>query len=338
MVAPPWVPVPPPAYGGIENVVAGLVRALADRGHRVTLVAAPGSGVPGVETVQVLDRLPEAFGHVEHDLAHALGAYDALADADVIVDHSGPSGALLSAWSEAPALHVCHNRIDGPAGETIHGIARRVRDLRLIAISRAQRRLQPLLPFAGVCPNGIDVDAQPFHADHDGYLAFVGRMSPDKGPDAAIRIARLAGMPLRIAAKCRDAGEHEYFATRVQPLLGPDVEWLGELSGRDARSLMGRAAALVFPIDWPEPFGMVMIEAMASGTPVLARPFGAVTDIVEDGVTGFVRLREDELAATASRLDEIDRRACRARVCDRFSLHAMADAYERLLRATAAAR
>lgn len=338
MIAPPWVPVPPPAYGGIENVVAGLTRELADRGHDVALVAAPGSAVSGARVIGVLEHVPDAFGHVEADLAHGLGAYDALAAADVIVDHTGPSGALLSAWSEVPALHVCHNRIDGPAGDTIRGVARRVRDLRLIAISRAQRRLQPLFPFAGVCPNGIDVDAQPFHARHGGSLAFVGRMSPDKGPDAAIRIARLAGMPIRIAAKCRDAGERAYFDAHVRPLLGPDAEWLGELSGPDARALMADAAALVFPIDWPEPFGMVMIEAMASGTPVLARPFGAVPEIVDDGVTGFVRLHEDELAACAVQLARIDRRACRARVRERFSLTAMADAYERLLSATVASR
>ena len=338
MLAPPWVPVPPPAYGGIENVVADLLRALAARGHHVTLVAAPGSELPGAQVIRVIDELPVVMGHADVDLGHGLGGYDALEDVDVIVDHTGPAGALLSAWSRAPVLHVCHNRVDGPAGAAFRGIARRVPELRLVAISHAQRRLGATLPFAGVCPNGIDVDSVPFREHHDGYLAFVGRMSPDKAPDAAIRIARAAGLPIRVAAKCRDAGERAYFEERVRPLLGPDVEWLGELSGHDARALMAGAAALVFPIDWPEPFGMVMIEAMAGGTPVLGTPCGAVPEIVDEGVTGFVRLHEDELAAAAARLDEIDRRACRARVRERYSSAAMADAYERLARTVATAR
>jgi glycosyltransferase involved in cell wall biosynthesis len=332
VLAPAWVPVPPPAYGGIENVVVGLVQELARREHDVVLVAAPGSRVPGIETVSALDDLPEAFGHVDADLAHGLGGYDAFSAVDVVVDHTGLSGALLSAWSDVPTLHVCHNRIDGAVGASLRRIARRVRDLRLIAISHAQRRLEPALPFAGVCPNGVDVATLPFRERHDGYLAFVGRMSPDKAPDAAIRIARAAGLPIRLAAKCRDVSERAYFDARVRPLLGPDVDWLGELSGPEARALMAGAAGLVFPIDWPEPFGMVMIEAMAGGTPVLARPCGAVPEVVEDGVTGFVRLHEDELAAAATRLHEIDRHACRAHVAERFSQVAMADAYERLLR------
>jgi glycosyltransferase involved in cell wall biosynthesis len=336
LLAPPWVPVPPPSYGGIEQVVAMLADGLVERGHEVIMVAAPGSLLSGGTVISPLDALPAVIGEQIADWRHALAGADALADVDVVIDHSGPLGALLT--SALPSLHVVHGPLDPIHAGIYAGIARHAANLRLVAISHAQRAMAPELPFAGVCHNGLDLAAATFRARSDGYLAFLGRMSAEKGPRDAIRIARQAGLPLLIAAKCREPAEHAYFAEHVAPHLGPEVVWLGELDAAGKYALLGGAAALVFPIAWPEPFGMVMIEAMACGTPVLATACGSVPEVVADGLTGFVRQSADELIETVARIGEIDRSACRRWVAERFSADAMTAGYERLALGLAAGR
>ncbi len=333
LLAPPWVPIPPPSYGGIEQVVAALAEGLVERGHEVVLVAAPGSSLPGVEVVNPLATIPAIIGEPASDWRHALAGIDALGDVDIVIDHSGPLGALLTSRLHVPGLHVTHGPLDEVPTEIYAGIARHSPRLRLVAISNAQRAMAPGLPFAGVCYNGLPLDSAPFRATSDGYLAFLGRMSPEKGPADAIRIARSAGLPLLIGAKCREPAEHAYFAEHVAPALGPDVVWLGELDAPQKFDLLSGARALLFPIAWPEPFGMVMIEAMACGTPVLATAHGSVPEVVADGVTGFVRETPDELIKMVARIGEIDRYACRQRVAELFSAEAMTAAYERLVRA-----
>ncbi len=333
MLAPPWVPIPPPMYGGIEQVVAALAVGLVERGHEVVLVAAPGSSLPGVETVSPLGAVPGVIGHPTSDWQHALAGMDELADVDIIIDHSGPLGALLTSRFHVPAVHVTHGPLDAIPTEIYAGIARHSPGLRLVAISRAQRAMAAGLPFAGVCHNGLPLETAPFCATPGSYLAFLGRMSPEKGPADAIRIAKQAGLPLLIGAKCREADEHAYFAEHVAPQLGPDVVWLGELDAPAEFDLLAGARALVFPIAWPEPFGMVMIEAMACGTPVLATAHGSVPEVVVDGVTGFVRDSADELIELVGRLGEIDRAACRRHVATAFSAQAMTAGYERLVHA-----
>lgn len=333
LLAPPWVPVPPPSYGGIEQVVATLAAGLVERGHDVVLVAAPGSAIPGAEVVSPLVSLPGIIGEPAADWRHVLAGMEVLRGCDVVIDHSGPLGALLTSGLDLPALHVTHGPLEAVPTEIYEGVSRHSPRLRLVAISEAQRTLAPSLPFAGVCHNGMDLDAAPFRARPDGYLAFLGRMSPEKSPADAIRIARAAGLPLLIAAKCREPAEHEYFARHVAPELGPGVVWLGELDAAGKYALLAGARALVFPIAWPEPFGMVMIEAMACGTPVLATARGSVPEVVADGVTGFVRETPDELIDAVARISEIDRRACRRWVAERFSAEVMTAGYERLVRA-----
>ncbi len=333
VLAPPWVPIPPPSYGGIEQVVAALCEGLVERGHEVVLVAAPGSSVSGVELVTPLEEIPAIIGEASCDWRHALAGIDAFAGVDVVIDHSGPLGALLTSRLDAPGLHVTHGPLDSVPTEIYAGIARHSPRLRLVAISDSQRAMAPGLPFAGVCHNGLALDTAPFRATPEGYLAFLGRMSPEKGPADAIRIAQRAGLPLLIGAKCREPAEKAYFAEHVAPMLGPDVVWLGELNAAQKFELLGGARALLFPIAWPEPFGMVMIEAMACGTPVLATAHGAVPEVVADGVTGFVRATPEELVEAVTRVDEIDRRACRRGVAERFSADAMTAGYERLVRA-----
>ena len=327
LLAPPWIPIPPPAYGGIEQVVALQAKSLVAAGHDVTMVAAPGSRVEGVRVLSSLATLPAMIGSAHEEWLHVLPALEDLRDCDVIIEHSGPLGAMLAAQDLTPTLHVVHGPVNGPLACIYEGIARRASRLRLVAISHAQRRLAAHLPFVGVCHNGIDLDQAPFRERSEGYLVFLGRMGHEKGAATAIHIARRAGLPIKLAAKCREPAEREYFERYVAPELGPDVTWLGELGPDEKYALLGGALGLVFPIDWEEPFGMVMLEAMACGTPVLATPRGSVPEVVPDGVTGFVRATEDELVRAAKRLPEIDREACRRHVAERFSGDAMAAAY-----------
>jgi glycosyltransferase involved in cell wall biosynthesis len=330
ILAPPWIPVPPPAYGGIEQIVALLARELAAAGHEVTLVAPPKSRVPGVTVVSPLEQLPETIGNAADEWPHVLPALELLEEVDVVIDHSGPLGALLTARGAVPAMHVVHGPLD-PSPLRMYEAIARAAPLRLVALSRAQRDSAPGLPFVGVCHNGLDPGEAPFSERPEGYLAFLGRMAPEKGAAEAIAIARAAGLPLLIAAKCREDAEREYFARVVEPELGADVVWLGELGQREKYELLAGARALVFPIDWSEPFGMVMIESMACGTPVVATPRGAVPEVVVDGMTGFIRRTPDELIEAVGRLDEIDRALCRRHVAERFSGEAMARAYERVI-------
>jgi len=212
--------------------------------------------------------------------------------------------------------------------------------VRLVSISDAQR--EPLaslkLNWAGTVYHGLPVDRFPFVAQPGDYLAFLGRLSPEKQPEVAIEVARRAGVPLRIAAKI-DANDREYVDRVVRPLLDdPLVEFIGEVEDDEKAAFLGGARALLFPIDWPEPFGLVMIEAMACGTPVIARPCGSVREIVEDGSTGFVGDTVDDLVEAVKRIDTIDRAACRRHVERRFSVARMVADYETLYRRAAFAR
>jgi hypothetical protein len=191
LLAPPWVPIPPPFYGGIEQVVAALAEGLVERGHEVVLVAAPGSSVPGVDVVNPLASLPGIIGEPESDWRHALAGIDALGDVDVIIDHSGPLGALLTSRLPIAALHVTHGPLDSVPVEIYAGIARSSPELRLVAISRAQRAMAPTLPFAGVCHNGLPLDSIPFRAHSDGYLASLAACRRRRAPPtrSASRVA-----------------------------------------------------------------------------------------------------------------------------------------------------
>lgn len=329
LIAPPWVPVPPPTYGGTEAVVDALARGLSERGHDVTLFTV-GDSTCDVRRLWFFDRAPEVIGGTVAEAAHVLEAYAALEDMDLIHDHT-MLGPLLASLREPGPVVVTTNH--SPFTDDLRRMYAELRDrVALIAISRAQRQQAPELPVARVIHHGLDLGDFPQGDGRGGYLFFLGRMAADKGPSRAIRVARRVGMRLVIATKMREAEEKDYFASEVEPMLGDDVQLLSEVSVSERLRLLQGAFALLNPIAWPEPFGLAMIEALACGTPVITGPWGAAPEIVDDGVTGFLCPDEDAMVQAISRVPGLDRSACRRAVEERFSLGRMVDEHIELYR------
>lgn len=334
IIAPPWVPVPPPAYGGTESVIDRLARGLQDAGHEVLLAAAANSEcpvprVPGTAPAP-LDR--PLTGDAVSELAHVLAGYAAMSDLDLVHDHT-LAGPLLEHGHGTPPIVTTNH---GPFNAALSPLYEAMRGVAIIAISHHQASTAHGIPVAAVIHHGLDVERVPVGAGDGGYVSFVGRMCAEKGPREAALIARAAGMPLKIAAKLREPREHEYFEHEVEPLLSRDIEYVGELGERDKLELIGGSTALLNPMQWPEPFGLVMIEALACGTPVVATPAGAAPEIVDDGVTGFLRCTERELASALHEAGSLDRDACRAAARERFSTRRMVDDHIRLYSQVAA--
>ncbi len=321
LIAPPWVPVPPTAYGGIEAVIDRLARGLLDAGHEVLLAAAgnstsPVPRVPGTE--DAIEGAP-VISETNTELRHLLLSYAAMKDMDLIHDHT-VAGPLLRRWTlPTQAVTTLH----GPFDPTLAPLYRALRDVSVIAISHHQASTAGRLPVTRVIHHGIDVDAVPVGTGQGGYASFLGRISPEKGPAEAILIARAAGVPLKIAAKIREPAEHDYFDSKVKPLLSSDVEYLGELGVDEKLALVGESLALLNPIQWAEPFGLVMIEALATGTPVVATPMGSAPELIDDGVTGYLRTGLQALASALTQAAELDRNACRAAARSRFDSEVM---------------
>jgi glycosyltransferase involved in cell wall biosynthesis len=328
VIAPPWYPVPPEGYGGIEWVVALLADGLTDRGHDVTLFAPPGSRTKARLVSPLGERPPpDAIGNPWYEASHAMSAYEESDRFDVLHDHTGPVGVSIGALIDAPIVHTLH----GPfTPQALMLYSRIAHHLWFVAISESQRSMGPAeLRWAGVVYNGIPVENYRFQEDKDDFLFFLGRADEDKAPHLAIEAARRAGRRLVMCVTTKNEREQQYWAEQVEPLLGDDVEVKGECDQEQKADLLARAAALLFPIQWPEPFGLVMTEAMACGTPVVAWRNGAVPEVVEDGVTGFVVESLDEMVRALGRLGELDTRAARARVEERFSPVEMLSGYER---------
>ena len=333
IVSPPWLPVPPPAYGGTELMLDRLARGLRDAGHDVRLFTTGDSTCP-VERRWVLERADALrMGTSVTELRHVFHAYEALRDCDVVHDHTVVGPVYARGFDHPPVVTTNH----GPFSAELNDVYRAVADrVPVIAISHHQASAaHPDVWLAGVIHHGIDVESFPLGAGDGGYLLFLGRMAPEKGARRAAQVARAAGRRLLIAAKMREPMEVRYFEDEVRPLLGDGVEYVGEVSLERKLELLAGAEALVNPIRWPEPFGLVMIEALASGTPVLAFKEGAAPEIVDHGVTGFLCVDEEDMVAQLGRIDEIDRKACRASVEESFSRERMvADhvaLYERLI-------
>lgn len=329
LIAPAWLPIPAPAYGGTETVVDTLARGLHAAGHEVLLVCHPGSTcpVPRASVVPAADAV--RMGRASIELEHAIGAYELVKHCDVVHDHT-LAGPVYAARFPELAVVATHHMPFTRTMTAIFGAA--VPHVGLIAISHAHAASTDL-PIAGVVHHGVDLSDFPIGTGEGGYVAVLSRMTPEKGVHRAIAIARAAGVQLRIAAKMHELHEREYFDEFVRPHLGDDVIYLGELGPADKRELLGGAMALLNPIAWPEPFGMAMVEAMACGTPVVGCPQGAAPEIVVDGVTGFLSDDDDELATALRIVRRLDRAACRQRVADHFSAASMVaghlEVYER---------
>jgi glycosyltransferase involved in cell wall biosynthesis len=328
LIAPPWYTIPPSGYGGIEWVVALLADGLSERGHEVTLFAAPGSRTRA-RLVSPLDEEPprDAIGDPWYEASHVVSVYEHGDDFDILHDHTGPVGVSVGALSNCPTIHTLH----GPFTEQAHMLYSRVaRRHWFVAISESQRSFAPEnLRWAGVVYNGIPMERYPFREDKDDFLLFLGRADEEKAPHLAIEAARRAGRRLVLCSTTKNPRERSYWAADVEPLLGDDVVVEGEVSHERKADLLARAAALVFPIQWAEPFGLVMTEAMACGTPVVAWRNGSVPEVVADGETGFIVESVDEMAAAVGRVGDLDPRVLRARVEERFSAEAMVRGYER---------
>jgi glycosyltransferase involved in cell wall biosynthesis len=332
LIAPPWVATPPPGYGGTEAVVDNLARGLVELGHQVVLFTVGESTTP-VERRSLFDRAVEPMGQTVPEAAHVLAAYESLTDVDVIHDHTvlGPLLAGRAGIARVPVVTTNH----GPFTAVTRPIFAEVaRTTAVVAISHDQASRAPV-PVTAVIHHGVDLGAYRPGPGGGGYVAFVGRMSPDKGVHTAVAAARAAGRPLRIATKIREAEESEYFEAMVRPLLGDDVDLGLEVPVDERVELLRHADALLNPIAWDEPFGLVMAEALACATPVVASPRGAAQEIVRQGRTGYLCRDVDRLVAAVDSVGSLSRAECRADVEERFSVERMARdhvaLYERLL-------
>jgi glycosyltransferase involved in cell wall biosynthesis len=327
-IAPPWIAVPPPGYGGIEWVVALLADELAQRGHDVTLFASGGS-VTRAKLDSVFDPAPgpTKIGDTYLEVMHAFHAYERADEFEVIHDHSGMAGLAIAARAGIRAFHTVHGPLTEQSLRWYRMVSGRVN---LVAISDSQMKPGPDLSWAGRVYNGIPVERYPFRADKEDFLLFVGRVNHEKGPDIAVEVARRTGARLVMAAAIKEPHEQQYWDEKVKPLLTGEEEILGEITVGEKAELMSRARAVLFPIQWEEPFGLVMAEANACGTPVLAFPRGAAPEVVADGETGFLCADVDAMVAAADRVGDINPHACRARVEKMFSAQAMTARYEEL--------
>lgn len=337
MLAGPWIPVPPAGYGGIEEVVALLCEQLVIRGHDVTLFAAPGSRSTAKVRTLLDAAHPDAIGAALHDSDYVASAWEAVDRAaahgepfDVVHDHSGFTAVAMAGRLGTPVVHTLH----GPfTHETARFYQRHGHKAALVAISRFQAARAPSgVRIAAVVPNPIATDRWPLGVDKDDYLLWIGRMDPVKGAHRAIEAARIARRPLVMAGPIQ-SGQADYFHRRIEPHVdGRWVRYLGEVTGMPRQQLFARAAALLMPIRWDEPFGMVMVEALAAGTPVIAFPEGAAGEIVIDGFNGRLVADEAEMAEAVDEVSAIAPHDCRDSVRSRYDVAIIASRYEAVYR------
>jgi glycosyltransferase involved in cell wall biosynthesis len=333
-VAPLVESVPPKHYGGTERIVAYLTEELVRAGHKVTLFAS-GDSVTSAELIPVTRRSfrrnKRATDYLSREVLLMDHVLQRASEFDVIHFHTGCLHYLISRHLKVPHVTTLHGRLDTPESLRLY---ERFRDMPMISISNSQRTPWPCANWQATIYHGLPDDLFRFHPEPGRYLAFLGRASPEKRVDRAIEIAKRVDMPLKIAAKV-DSADRRYFKREIEPLLNdPRVEWLGEIGDKDKDEFLGNAYALLFPIDWPEPFGLVMIEAMACGTPVIAYASGSVPEVMDNGVSGFVVNDLEQAIEAVQHVRELSRAGCRDVFEKRFTASRMAsdylDAYCRL--------
>ncbi len=333
LIAPPWVPVPPPAYGGTEVVIDNLARGLQGLGHEVRLFTVGESECP-VPTDFLYPKAIAPIGVTVPETAHVLAAYESLADMDIIHDHTflGPLISGLRGMRRPPVAATNHGPFNGETQPILSEIAKHAF---IVAISHSQARQAQScggVAVGAVIHHGIDLDLYKAGPGGGGYVMFIGRMSPDKGVHHAVRVAKKAGRQLLMSTKMREDSEIAYFESEVRPLLDPGDEMPAEMPVERRIELLRGADAMLNPITWREPFGLVMAEALACGTPVLAFPNGAATEIIESGRTGYLCRDEEEMISAVDRVADISRERCREAAEQRFSLQQMAREHERYYR------
>ncbi|MGW4249312.1 glycosyltransferase family 4 protein [Nocardia sp. NPDC004722] len=337
MVVPPYFDIPPKAYGGVEAVVADLVDALVERGHRVTVLGAGVNGTKG-EFRSLWDRAQsERLGDPFPEVVHALKARRALErlaatdGLDLVHDHTfaGPLNMPVSRDLGLPTVVTVHGPVYGDPYLYYRELGT---EAQLVAISDRQRELAPDLNWVGRVHNALRVEDWPFRVDKQDYALFLGRFTADKAPHLAVAAAHAAGVPLILAGKCAEPPEVRYFESAVRPLLTERDRMFGMADAVAKRELLSRARCLVFPVQWEEPFGMVMIEAMVCGTPVVALRGGAVAEVIVDGVTGRICDDPAELPAAIAEVRGYDPHAMRAHVAAHFGVDSLGGGYEEIYR------
>ena len=341
LFGPAWYPVPPHRYGGIEAMLHCLTEGLVDAGVDVTLFAS-GDSQTRAELVSVFDEAPsERIGQTFWELQHALSFLERVGDFDLVHDHSGLLGLTLFGLTRCPLLHTVHGPLTGEPGAVYKRACAVAHDVGLVSLTLNQRKPLPELPWVANVGNAIDVSLYPFDRRPGDSLLFLGRMSPEKGAHRAIRVARQAGRDLLIAAKCREPAEIEYFEQFVEPHLGSGIEFVGEVDHDEKCRLLAQAHALLVPIEWEEPFGLVMVEALACGTPVIALRRGSVSELLRHGETAYIA---DDLAGMVAGVDlvsQLDASVLRAEAKRRFRVERMVEgyleAYEEVIRTSGVA-
>ena len=328
ILSPVWFPVPPKGYGGIEWIVSLLADGFVEAGHDVTLFAS-GDSSTRAELVSAYAVAPsEMIGNAQIELRHALKCFERASDFDIIHDHSGPPAVAISGAVATPTVHTVHGPMDGEPGDVYRQLRSVAPRTGLISISLNQRKPQPDLAWAANIPNGLDLSLYPMDGARDDYLLFLGRMTADKGAHRAVEVAKKAGVPLLLAGKNREPAERAYFDECVKPHLREGmIEYVGEVSHEEKVRLLQKARATLFPIDWEEPFGLVMIESMACGTPVLATRRGSVPEVIDDGQTGIIVDDHLKMADVLHQADALEAGAIRRVVEKRFSKARMVDDY-----------
>ncbi|MGE5835956.1 MAG: glycosyltransferase family 4 protein [Acidobacteriota bacterium] len=326
-ISPLYESVPPQLYGGTERVVHFLTEELVRQGHDVTLFAS-GDSVTAARLVPMSERSlrldPKSVDAMAHHLLMLEHVFRAADDFDVMHFHIDYLHFPLSRRARRPNVTTLHGRLDIV---DLVPLYHEYRDMPLVSISDAQRAPLPHAHWTATVYHGLPPDLLTLQDTPGRYLAFLGRVSPEKRVDRAVEIARRSGLPLRVAAKI-DEADRAYFDADIAPLFElPFVEYIGEIGEAEKQAFLGNARALLFPIDWMEPFGLVMIEAMACGTPVIAWPGGSVGEVMEDGVTGFIVNEIDDAVEATRRIGDLDRRRCREVFDDRFTVARMARDY-----------
>jgi glycosyltransferase involved in cell wall biosynthesis len=333
-VGTPWFAVPPNGYGGIELMAYNLARELQERGHQVTVIGRQGSQGPFENVALAPESWVEDLGTLNHtarENSFIYRAYDLIRRRafDVIHDHSGLTGLLVAATCrpQAPVVATIHGDLNEAEGEFLSSIDHRVH---LIAISRAQQSMVAGVEWRGVVHNAIEADAYRPITDpkqKEDYVVNLARISPDKAQHLAIEFAKRSNVRLFMAGKV-DKDSEEYFEKEVKPHLSERITWIENVQGDEKLQLLAKARAMVFPIQWEEPFGLAMVEAMVSGTPVIATPHGAATEVVDPGITGWLADDVDEMVKAYERIGEIDLEGCVKHAAKRFGPPQMADGYQ----------